>query len=151
MARRWYELTDHEWSIIQPLLPNKPRGVPRVDDRRVLNGILWGFRTGSPRAEVPERYGPSTTCYNRFVRWREAGVWDRLLEVIPKAYDGDIIMIDLTCVRVLQHGDTGKRVLDHGGMGRSRGGLDLRPKFPPVMGGVPSGQSTLKVPDYEAV
>lgn len=43
MARRRYELTDHEWSIIEPLLPNKPRGVPRVDDRRVLNGILWRF------------------------------------------------------------------------------------------------------------
>lgn len=47
------------------LFPNKPRGVPRVDDRRVLNGILWRFRTGSPWAEIPERYGPSTTCYNR--------------------------------------------------------------------------------------
>lgn len=58
MTRRRYELMDHEWSIISPLLPNKPSGVPRVDDRRVLNGILWRFRTGSPWAEVPERYGP---------------------------------------------------------------------------------------------
>lgn len=47
MTRRRYELTDHEWSIISPLLPNKSRGVARVDDRRVLNGILWRFRTGS--------------------------------------------------------------------------------------------------------
>ncbi|WP_096700012.1 IS5 family transposase [Magnetospirillum sp. 15-1] len=124
MARRRYELTDHEWSIIEPLLPNKPLGVPRVDDRRVLNGILWRFRTGSPWAEVPERYGPSTTCYNRFVRWRKAGVWDQLLEEISKAYDGDIIMIDSTCVRVHQHGGTKKKgALDNGGMGRSRGGL----------------------------
>ncbi len=52
--------------IIEPLLPNKPRGVPRLDDRRVLNGILWRFRTGSPWAKVPERYGPPTTCYNQF-------------------------------------------------------------------------------------
>lgn len=44
MMRRRYELTDKEWLIIEPLLPNKPRGVPRVDDRRVLNGILWRFR-----------------------------------------------------------------------------------------------------------
>ncbi len=69
---RRYELTDHEWSILSPLLPNKPRDVPRVDDRRVMNGILWRFRTGSPWTEIPERYGPSTTCYNRFVRWRKA-------------------------------------------------------------------------------
>lgn len=66
MSGRRYELTDREWSIIAPLLPDKPRGVPRVDDRRMLNGILWRFRTGSPWAEVSERYGPSTTCYNRF-------------------------------------------------------------------------------------
>ena len=50
MTRRRYELTDGEWSIIAPLLPNKPRGVPRVYDRRVRNGILWRFGTGSPWA-----------------------------------------------------------------------------------------------------
>lgn len=82
MTRRRYELTDHEWSILSPLLPNKPRGVARVDDRRVLNGILWRFRTGSSWAEIPERYGPPTTCYNRFVRRRKAGVWFRLLEAV---------------------------------------------------------------------
>jgi len=109
MARRLYELTDVEWSIIEPLLPNKPRGVPRVDDRRVLNGILWRFRTGSPWAEVPERYGPSTTCYNRFVRSRKAGVWDRLLAAVSTAFEGEIVMIDSTCVRVHQHGATGKK------------------------------------------
>lgn len=109
MTRRRYELTDWEWSIIEPLLPNKPRGVPRVDDRRVLNGILWRFRTGSPWAEIPERYGPSTTCYNRFVRWRKAGVWDRLLAAVSAAFEGEIVMIDSTCVRVHQHGATGKK------------------------------------------
>ena len=64
MARRRYELTDKEWLIIEPLLPDKPRGVPRADDRRVLNGILWRFRSGAPWAEIPERYGhlrPATT------------------------------------------------------------------------------------------
>ena len=112
MTRRRYELTDHEWSILSPLLPNKPRGVPRVDDRRVLNGILWRFRTGSPWAEIPERYGPPTTCYNRFVRWRKAGVWDRLLEAVSEAYDSDIVMIDSTCVRVHQHAATGKKGME---------------------------------------
>src|SRR5207247_8939213 len=43
-----YELSDFEWGVIAPLLPNKPRGVPRVDDRRVLNGIFWVLRTGAP-------------------------------------------------------------------------------------------------------
>ncbi len=43
-----YDLTDFEWSVIEPLLPNKPRGVPRVDDRRVLNGIMWGRPLARP-------------------------------------------------------------------------------------------------------
>ena len=106
---RRYELSDFEWSIIQPHLPNKVRGVPRVDDRKVLNGILWRFRTGSPWADVPERYGPYTTCYNRFVRWRKAGVWDRLLAAVSKAFDGEIIMIDSSCVRVHKHAATAKK------------------------------------------
>ena len=71
---RRYELTDFEWSIIQPLLPNKPRGKPRVDDRKVLNGIYWRLRTGSPWDDIPERYGPPTTCANRFRRWAKIGV-----------------------------------------------------------------------------
>jgi transposase len=95
--------------IIAPHLPNKVRGVARVDDRKVLNGILWRFRTGSPWADVPERYGPYTTCYNRFVRWRKAGVWDRLLAAVSKAFDGEIIMIDSSCVRVHQHAATAKK------------------------------------------
>jgi transposase len=68
MKTRRYELTDFEWSIIQPLLPHKPRGVARVDDRRVLNGIYWRLRSGSPWADIPERYGPPTICYNQLRR-----------------------------------------------------------------------------------
>ena len=71
---RGCELTDFESGVIAPLLPNKPRGVPRVDDRRVLNGIFWVLRTGAPWRALPKEFGPPTTCYNRFVRWRKAGV-----------------------------------------------------------------------------
>jgi transposase len=98
-----YDLTDFEWSVIQPLLPNKPRGVARVDDRRVLNGIFWVLRSGAPWRDLPERYGPYTTCYNRFNRWRKAAVWDRIMDAITEAYDGDIQMIDSSVVRVHQH------------------------------------------------
>ena len=93
-----YDVSDFEWRVIEPLLPNKPRGVPRVDDRRVLNGIFWVLRSGAPWRDLPERYGPRTTCYNRFVRWRKAGVWDRLMDAITAAHDGDIQMIDSTSV-----------------------------------------------------
>jgi transposase len=106
---RGYELTDFEWRVIAPLLPNKPRGVPRVDDRRVLNGIFWVLRTGAPWRALPKEFGPRTTCYNRFVRWRKAGVWDRILTAVTKAYDGNVQMIDSTSVRVHQHGANAKK------------------------------------------
>jgi transposase len=107
MAR--FDLTDFEWSVIEPLLPNKPRGVPRVDDRRVLNVIFWRLRTGAPWADIPARYGPYTTCVNRFNRWRKAGVWDRLLQAVSKGYDGDIQMIDSSSIRVHQHAANGQK------------------------------------------
>jgi transposase len=69
-----YELSDFEWKAIEPHLSNKPRGVPRVDDRGVMNGTFWILRSGAPWAELRERYGPRTTVYNRFNRWRKLGV-----------------------------------------------------------------------------
>lgn len=50
-----FDLTDFEWRVIEPLLPNKPRGVPRVYDRRVLNGVFWVLRSGAPWRDLPER------------------------------------------------------------------------------------------------
>jgi len=61
-----YELTDYEWTAIKPMLPNKPRGVPRVNDRRVLNGIFWVLRSGAPWRDLPGAFGPYTTCYKSF-------------------------------------------------------------------------------------
>jgi len=103
MSARRYELTDFEWSIIAPLLPDKPRGVPRADDRKVLNRIYWRLRTGSPWADIPERYGPSTTCYKRFVRWRKIGVWDSVFAAVSEAYDRDLQMVASSSIRVHQH------------------------------------------------
>ena len=91
-----YELTDFEWTAIRSFLPNKPRGVPRVDDRRVLNGIFWVLRSGAPWRDLPVSYGPRTTCYNRFVRWRQAGVWDRIMDALAAAHDAAVQMIDTT-------------------------------------------------------
>jgi len=104
-----YDLTDFERGVIQPLLPNKPRGVPRVDDRRVLNGIFWVLRSGAPWRDLPGRYGPRTTCYNRFNQWRKAGVWDRLMDAISAAHDGEIQMIDSTSIRAHPQAVTAKK------------------------------------------
>jgi transposase len=69
-----YELTDFEGTAIRPFLPHKPRGVPRADDRRVLNGIFWILRSGAPWRDLPGSFRPYTTCYNRFIRWRMDGI-----------------------------------------------------------------------------
>ena len=98
-----YELSDQEWSIIRAMLPTKPRGIPRVDDRRVLNGIFWVLRSGAPWRDLPPIYGPRTTCYNRFVRWRRAGIWDSILQALTRANDAAVQMIDTSMVRVHQH------------------------------------------------
>jgi transposase len=107
-----YDLTDFEWRVIEPLLPNKPRDMPHVDNRRVLNGIFWVLRSGAPWRDLPERYGPRTTCHNRFVRWRKAGVWDRMMDAITAAHDGDIQMIDSASVRAHQLAATAKRGIE---------------------------------------
>jgi transposase len=73
-----YELSDYEWTAIKLMLPNKPRGVRPVNDRCVLNGIFWVLRSGAPWRDPT--FGPRTTCYNRFVRWRQAGVWDQIMD-----------------------------------------------------------------------
>jgi transposase len=106
---------------IKPMLPNK-RGVPRVNDRRVFNGIFWVLRSGASWSDLPKMFATYTTCYNRFVRWRRPGVWGRIIEALASAHDAAIQMIDTSIVRVHQHGACITR--NHRqSMGRSRGGL----------------------------
>ena len=107
MAR--FDLTDREWTIIAPLLPNKPRGVARTDDRRVLNAIFYTLRTGSPWRDLPERYGPYTTAYNRYNRWAKAGVWLRIFETLAARSPQSLQFIDSSIVRAHQHAAGGKR------------------------------------------
>jgi transposase len=107
MAR--FELSDAEWSIIAPLLPNKPRGVPRVDDRRVLNGIFYVLRTGAPWRDLPDRYGPYTTIYNRYNRWAKAGVFLQIFEALSARSPDSLHLIDSSIVRAHQHAAGGKK------------------------------------------
>jgi transposase len=66
-----HELSDCEWSVVKPMLPNKPRGIPRGDDRRVPMASSGSCGRGRRGAEI---YGPHTTCYNRFICRRKVGV-----------------------------------------------------------------------------
>lgn len=70
------DLTEKQWQRLEPLLPSNPkRGHAYVDHQRVINGIVWRLRTGAPWRDVPERYGPWSTCYDRFTRWSKNGTW----------------------------------------------------------------------------
>ena len=110
-----YDLTDVECLVIKPLLPRKWRGVKRVDDRRVLNGISWMLRSGCAVARV--RRGATCRSATGLTRppttaktgWRKAGLWDRLMDEITKVYDGNVQMIDSSIVRVHQHAAGAKK------------------------------------------
>jgi len=102
-------LSEAEWRLIEPMLPNKPRGVAWVDDRRVINGIFYVLRTGSPWRDLPERYGPYTTVYNRYNRWAKAGVWLAIFETLAARSPQSMQMIDSSIIRAHQHAAGGKR------------------------------------------
>jgi hypothetical protein len=78
------ELTDDQWARVSPLLPpqHPPIGRPPGDHRTILAGILWIVRTGAAWRELPSAYGPWPTVYSRFRRWRQAGIWQRILETL---------------------------------------------------------------------
>jgi len=104
------EITDRAWEQIGPLLPQDggKRGGRWRDHRTIVNGILWKLRTGSPWRDLPERYGPWQTCFDRFNRWRRDGTWDRLLAHAQTKSDavGDVeweVSVDDTVVRAHQH------------------------------------------------
>jgi len=73
-----YWLSDGEWARIEPLLPRGRRGAHRVDDRRVISGIVHMLRSGARWRDCPAAYGPYTTIYNRFNRWSRQGLWSEI-------------------------------------------------------------------------
>ena len=97
MAR--FDLTDDEWMLIGPLLPTKGRGPVRRDDRVILNGIFYILRTGAPWRDLPERYGPHTTVYNRYNRWGNRGVWQSIFEALAEECEDALIFIDGSIVK----------------------------------------------------
>ena len=80
-----YWLSEEQFRRLQPLLPNKVRGVPRVDDRRVISGILHVLQSGCRWRDAPAVYGPYKTLYNRFVRWARKGVWEQVFRELAAA------------------------------------------------------------------
>ena len=104
----WF--SDTQWSRIEPLLPTDSRGKERVDDRRVLSGIVHALKNGGRWADCPrEVYGPKKTLYNRFVRWAERGIWEGIFSALAGAEGApDRLFIDSTCIKAHRCAGGGK-------------------------------------------
>ena len=89
-------LSEAQMCRIEPYFPLS-HGVPRVDDRRVISGIIFVIRNGLRWRDVPVEYGPPKTIYNRFIRWSRLGVFDKIFAALAaKAGKPDQLMIDAT-------------------------------------------------------
>ena len=111
-----YQLSDEAWALIRPHLPYGKPGKPRVDDRRVISGILHVLKTGCRWRDVPAEYGPATTIYNRYHRWSGRRIWQRMFEGV--AAGGDIpVELSLDSSHVKAHRSAAGA---KGGSGRKR-------------------------------
>ena len=109
MRSNLFWLSDEQWEKIQPHLPTDVRGRDRVDDRRVISGILHVLKSGCRWCDCPPEYGPPTTIYNRFARWAERGVWEKLFkELADCGKSADMQMIDSTHVKAHRSAAGGK-------------------------------------------
>jgi len=85
MDQNYFWLSDEQFGRLAPLLPRDTRGVPRVDDRRVISGIVHVLKSGGRWADAPPVYGPKKTLYNRFVRWAAKDVWTDIFHALASA------------------------------------------------------------------
>src|SRR3984885_7596690 len=85
-------------AVLEPLMP-KSRMSARADDRKIMNAIFYVLRTGMPWRDLPERYGPYTTAYNRFNRWSRRGIWKRIFDTLAATGRDSLYLIDSTIVK----------------------------------------------------
>src|SRR6266487_5453962 len=93
-----FDLSDEEWALLEPLMPNSRKSA-RSDDRKIMNGIFYVLRTGMPWRDLPARYGPYTTVYNRFNRWSRRGIWKRIFDQLASKSRDSLHLIDSTIVK----------------------------------------------------
>ena len=121
-AYRRHDLSDETWALLEPHLPGRKGvwGGVAKDNRLFINAVFWILRTGAPWRDLPPEYGGWSNTHRRFIRWRDAGVWEKLLEVLIEEPDYEWLMIDASHCKVHPHA-AGAR----GGnqdMGRTKGG-----------------------------
>ena len=109
MNRDCFWLTDEQFAKIEPHLPRDTRGKARVDDRRVISGIIQVLKSGGRWVDAPSAYGPRKTLYNRFVRWAAKGVWVDLFYALAQAGGPPAqVLIDSSAVKAHRSASGGK-------------------------------------------
>lgn len=109
MSRSLFWLSDEAWAAIEPHLPHNQPGARRVDDRRVISGIIHMLKCGGRWADVPPDYGPPTTIYNRWNRWSRRGVWSRILSAMTEAgWIAETASIDSSYIKAHRSAGGGK-------------------------------------------
>ena len=122
MRKQLYWLSDEEWRRIEPLLPRGRRGAHRVDDRRVISGIMHMLRSGARWRDCPPEYGPYTTIYNRFNRWSRQGIWLDMFKALTGSSElFGTVSIDSSHVKA------SRQVAEKGGLRGSDRALARRP------------------------
>ena len=103
-AIRRFELADEQFARIEQLLPGKSSdpGCTAADNKLFLDAVLWILRTGAPWRDLPERFGPWNSVFQRFNRWAKKGVWATVFEAIQEP-DWEWLMIDGSVIRAHQH------------------------------------------------
>ena len=102
-------LTDAQFARIEPHLPTDTRGQPRVDDRRVISGIVHVLKSGGRWIDATPDYGPRKTLYNRYVRWAAKGIWVELFHALARAGGPPAqVLIDSSAVKAHSSASGGK-------------------------------------------
>ncbi|MER8570058.1 IS5 family transposase [Mesorhizobium sp. M0924] len=121
--KQMFWLNDDAWAAIEPQLPKNLPGARRVDDRRVISGILHVLKTGCRWKDCPAEYGPPTTIYNRFNRWSRRQLWTRILDaLVVKGVLALSASIDSTYIKAHRSAHGGKGGPKAQAIGPSRGG-----------------------------
>jgi len=105
---RRHELSDEEWQQIKELLPVTPGPRAKRGDRAFVNAVIWRTRTGVPWRDLPTRFGPWKTIYNRFTRWAVRGVWAGIFKALQIEVDEEGSLVDASIVRAHQDAAGGK-------------------------------------------
>ena len=122
LSHRRHDITDKVWLKLEPHLPGRKGswGGIAKDNRTFINAVFWVLRTGSPWRDLPPDYGHWSNVHRRFIRWRDKGVWEKLMEILIDIPDYEWLMIDASHCKVHPHG-TGA-VGGNQDMSRTKGG-----------------------------